>query len=127
MRERLLGARGRAACRGSEVVRLPEPLALTRTRGCALPSPTPRRAHGQQARETFEAHLRALVAEVEGRAETSALTRGRALATLALFAGSLMLSRAVVDRSLSDRILLASRRLALAGLDDPTPSREKKP
>ncbi|MEE8544390.1 MAG: hypothetical protein V3T29_01120, partial [Alphaproteobacteria bacterium] len=39
----------------------------------------------------------------------------RALATLALCAGGVMLSRAVGDGELSDRILRACRRFALAG------------
>jgi len=98
--------------------------------GCALPSLSAEVGRmGSEARRTFEEHLGDLLAEVEGRApETPALgSQDRALATLALFAGSLMLSRAVADRALSDRILLASRRLALAGLEDPTPSQEKKP
>ena len=98
--------------------------------GCALPSLSAEVARmGEGARKTFETHLRVLLAEVEGRMpETPTLApRDRALAALALFAGSLMLSRAVADRSLSDRILLASRRLAMAGLEDPVPSEEKKP
>ncbi len=98
--------------------------------GCALPSLSAEVGRmGESARRTFEEHLRDLLAEVEGRApETPALgARDRALATLSLFAGSLMLSRAVADRALSDRILLASRRLALAGFEDTTPSQEKKP
>jgi TetR/AcrR family transcriptional repressor of nem operon len=97
--------------------------------GCALPALGAEVGRmGDEARATFEAHLRALLAEVEERApESPALgVQDRALATLALFAGSLMLSRAVSNRTLSDRILLASRRLALAGLDEESPSRSEK-
>jgi len=98
--------------------------------GCALPALGAEVGRmGGEARETFEAHLRDLIAEVKDKAPASATLdpRDRALATLALFAGSLMLSRAVADRALADRILLASRRLALAGLEEEPPFREKKP
>ena len=46
--------------------------------------------------------------------ESSGLSReDRALATAALFAGGILLSRAVADRELSDRILMACRRFAV--------------
>jgi TetR/AcrR family transcriptional repressor of nem operon len=114
-----------------EIGALPEPRAPGRSRGgCARSSLGAEVGRmGEDARRTFEAHLRDLIAEVGDRAPASTTLgpRDRALATRALFAGSLMLSRAIADRALSDRILLASRRLALAGLEEVPPSTEKKP
>jgi TetR/AcrR family transcriptional repressor of nem operon len=70
-------------------------------------------------RQTFEHHLRLLVAELEAKMpERHNLTaQERALATAALFVGGLSLSRAVEDRELSDQILRACRRLAIPELE----------
>jgi hypothetical protein len=69
---------------------------------------------GDLARETFEAHLRDLVAQLEARMPaTLGSPRGRALPKIALFVGGVMLARAVKDRKLSGRILRACRLLAI--------------
>ena len=84
--------------------------------GCPLPALTADvfRADGV-AREEFEAHLRGLLTELEGNMPTNlGSARDRALATIALCVGGLMLARAVKDRALSNRILRACRRLAVA-------------
>jgi hypothetical protein len=80
-----------------------------------MPALTPEVARaGARARETFEAHLRDLVAEFEARMpRTSGPPHDRALATIALFVGGVMLARAVKDRKLSGRILRACRFLAI--------------
>ena len=92
--------------------------------GCVLPTLTAEIARQDpESRRAFEGHIRDLVAEIERKlpASPGLEPADRALAVTALFAGGLMLSRAVPDRALSDRILLACRRLALAELDDPNP------
>ncbi|MBI3629920.1 MAG: TetR/AcrR family transcriptional regulator [Candidatus Rokubacteria bacterium] len=83
--------------------------------GCPMPALTPEVARaGALARETFEAHLRDLVAEFEARMpRTLGPPRDRSLATIALFVGGVMLARAVKDRKLSGRILRACRLLAI--------------
>jgi hypothetical protein len=80
-----------------------------------MPVLTPEVARaGARARQTFEAHLRDLVAEFEARMpRTLGPPRDRALATIALFVGGVMLARAVKDRKLSGRILRACRLLAI--------------
>lgn len=84
--------------------------------GCSLPSLTVEVARqSDQAREVFESHLRTLVAEVADKipAAPELSPEDRALATLALMAGGIVLARAVKDQTLSDRILRACRRLAV--------------
>ncbi len=84
--------------------------------GCPLPAlagevsregPLPRRA--------LEEYLRGLVAEIAPRTPASPglAPEERVLATVALLTGALMLSRAVEDRKLSDRILSVARRYAV--------------
>ena len=76
-----------------------------------------------ELRRCFERGLAALADEIAneiaarpGAPESAgASPEERALATLALCAGGVMLSRAVGDGELSDRILRACRRFALAG------------
>lgn len=66
------------------------------------------------ARQTFETHFRRLVAEFEEKLpETFGSAHDRALATIALFVGGVMLARAVKDPKLSGRILRACRLLAV--------------
>ena len=83
--------------------------------GCPMPALTPEVGRaGDLARETFETHLRDLVTELEARMPTTlGPPRDRALATVALFVGGVMLARAVKDRKLSGRILRACRVLAI--------------
>lgn len=85
-------------------------------RGCVLPAlaaEAPRL--GNRAREALEAYLTRIADALEGKAAglPGLPPRDRVLATIALCAGGLMLARAVRDEELSDRILLACRRLAL--------------
>jgi len=112
---------------GLEGLRQPERLAavvgryLSRTHrdrpadGCALPALASEVARqGSGPRRALEAQLRGLATSLAAHTRTQGgLSReDRALATLGLLAGGLMLSRAVEDRELSDRILRACRRLA---------------
>lgn len=98
--------------------------------GCPLPALGGELARADaELRARFERGLAALADEIaapqdeDEDAEASegagagpgASLEERALATLALCAGGVMLSRAVGDGELSDRILRACRRFALAG------------
>lgn len=96
--------------------------------GCPLPALGGELARADpELKRRFERGLAALAEEIaapqdedgapqpEGATEgAGALAEERALATLALCAGGVMLSRAVGDGELSDRILRACRRFALA-------------
>ena len=70
---------------------------------------------GREPRKTFERRMRDTASAIAPHMPaTKALNaEDRALATLALFTGGIMLARAVEDRDLSDRILAACRRLAV--------------
>ena len=83
--------------------------------GCivaALLTELPRQS--PEVREAFERGLKEVVDRVASRVPPSATlsSHDRTLATLALFAGGITLSRAVNDPVLSNRILSACRRLA---------------
>jgi TetR/AcrR family transcriptional repressor of nem operon len=67
-----------------------------------------------EVRLAFEQGLQEVIARVSPRVPASATQNAhdRTVATLALFAGGIMLSRAVEDPALSNRILAACRRLA---------------
>jgi TetR/AcrR family transcriptional repressor of nem operon len=85
--------------------------------GCPLPALGGEMARADpELKECFERGLRALAADLaaEPAADSGASAQEHALATLALCAGGVMLSRAVSDAALSDRILRACRRFALA-------------
>ena len=91
-------------------------------KGCPLPALGGELARADpELRARFERGLAALADEIvapQDEDATADATEGaseRALATLALCAGGVMLSRAVGDGELSDRILRACRRFALAG------------
>ncbi len=83
--------------------------------GCPMPALTPDVARaGAVAQETFETHLRDIVEEFAARMpSTFGSPRDRALATIALLVGGVMLARAVKDRKLSGQILRACRVLAI--------------
>ncbi|MFQ5960582.1 MAG: TetR/AcrR family transcriptional regulator [Candidatus Methylomirabilales bacterium] len=83
--------------------------------GCPMPALTADVSRaGADARETFETHFRQLVAEFEEKMPADlGSARDRALATMALFVGGVMLARAVKDRKLSGRILRACRLLGV--------------
>ncbi len=90
--------------------------------GCPLPALGGEVARADpELRRRFERGLAALADEIaapqgeDADAGAGASPEERALATLALCAGGVMLSRAVGDGELSDRILRACRRFALAG------------
>lgn len=95
-------------------------------RGCPMPalgSETAR--HDDEVREAFE---RALIGtlgalEVLIPATGRLSPRERAMATIALAVGGLMISRMVSDEEFSDAILLACRRAAVAGLSPSQASR----
>jgi TetR/AcrR family transcriptional repressor of nem operon len=85
--------------------------------GCPAPSIAAEIARGApEVREAFERSLLRCLAAMQSRApERGALDpEGRALATMALYVGGILLSRAVRDPDLSDRILRSCRRLAAA-------------
>jgi TetR/AcrR family transcriptional repressor of nem operon len=84
--------------------------------GCALPALAADVARqGSRARSAFEGYLQGIVDTLKGKAPSAPGLdpEDRILATIALFAGGLMLARAVRDEALSDRILRACRRLAV--------------
>ena len=84
--------------------------------GCALPTLAADVAReGPQARRAFEDYLLGFVRRLESRTPPGPglAPADRVLATAALFAGGIMLARAVKDGALSDRILRACRRLAV--------------
>lgn len=84
--------------------------------GCALPALTAEVSRqGPRARAAFAAYVRAIAEKLKGKAPSAPGLEpaDRVLATLALFAGGLMLARAVRDEDLSGRILRACRRLAV--------------
>lgn len=92
--------------------------------GCTLPALAAEVSRqGRRAREAFEAYFQGLAAELAQKAPAlpGLPSEDRALSSLALFAGGLMLARAVRDPALSDRILRACRRLALP---EASPARE---
>ena len=66
------------------------------------------------ARKTFEVHLQRIVADVERKMPTTlGSRRNRALATIALCVGGMMLARSINDVTLSNQILAACRQLAV--------------
>ncbi len=79
--------------------------------GCAIPSLSGEIARGEpELREAFNRNVESLLAEMEGRLkDASRPARQRAIATLALWAGGLMLARAVTSPALADEILEACR------------------
>lgn len=85
--------------------------------GCSLPSlSTEVGRSGAEVREVFQAELLEMAAAFDGHLlHSDDEVRSRALATLALCAGGVMLARAVKDQTLSDEILEACQRLALSG------------
>lgn len=90
--------------------------------GCALPALTAEVSRQPaEVRAAFDEFLQEMLGELEAKmpASPDLSARDRTLGLLALFVGGLALARAVDDRTLSDRILLACRRLALAGLEPP--------
>src|SRR5262245_42127997 len=83
--------------------------------GCPAPAMAAEIARaGPETREAFERSLRRcldeMVSRVPGRAGLE--PEDRALATMSLLVGGILLSRAVAERTLSDRILMACRRMA---------------
>ncbi len=88
--------------------------------GCPLPALAADVARASEAtRARFEEGLGEYVDELVPRLEQAGAD-DRALATVALLVGGVLLSRAVAGEELSNRILRSCRRLAVAGLDDPS-------
>jgi TetR/AcrR family transcriptional repressor of nem operon len=80
--------------------------------GCALPATITEAAQADEAvRDEVTRELDELAGELEAKA---GLSRARALSTLALFVGGIILSRAVPGTRLSDELLEACREAALA-------------
>lgn len=87
--------------------------------GCAMAALASELARQDAAtRAAFERGFRATIAALEPAMPESGgmAPRERALATMALALGGLLLARMVADRELSDTILLACRRAALKAL-----------
>ena len=87
--------------------------------GCAMAALASELARQDAAtRATFERGFRATIAALEAAMPEAGgmAPRERALATMALALGGLLLARMVADRELSDSILLACRRAALKAL-----------
>lgn len=87
--------------------------------GCALPALAPELARqSEETKAGFERLFRQIVDDFEPhlpeRSGSQLTRRDRALALAALLVGGLTLSRAVKSKELSDRILLACRRFAVA-------------
>lgn len=85
--------------------------------GCVLPALSAEVARQDSCtRDVFEEHLHQIIAEVSDKIppgpHPQMSAEDRALATIALGAGALLLSRAVNDQVLADRILMAARRMA---------------
>jgi len=90
--------------------------------GCPLPTLGSEIAReGEEPRRALQSYLQQIVAELAPRtpAAPGLDPEDRVLATAALFAGALMLARAVPDEALSDRILRVARRLALPETAEP--------
>jgi TetR/AcrR family transcriptional repressor of nem operon len=84
--------------------------------GCSLPALAGEIAReGRGPRRALEGYLKQLVAELAPRTPPAPGLdpEDRVLATLGLLVGALLLSRAVADEELSDRLLRAARRLAV--------------
>jgi TetR/AcrR family transcriptional regulator, transcriptional repressor for nem operon len=84
--------------------------------GCSLPALAGEIAReGRGPRRALQGYLQELVAELAPRtpAAPGLEPEERVLATLGLLVGTLLLSRAVEDPELSDRLLRAARRLAV--------------
>jgi TetR/AcrR family transcriptional repressor of nem operon len=83
--------------------------------GCPLPALTPDVARASEAtRDVYEQKLEGFIKRVEALLpETSAAARDRALAIIVQCVGGVMLSRAVNDEALSNRILKSCREAAM--------------
>ena len=84
--------------------------------GCSLPALAAEIGReGRRPRKALQGYLEQLVAELAPRTPPApGLTaEDRVLATLGLMVGALLLSRAVEDEALSERLLRAARRLAV--------------
>lgn len=95
--------------------------------GCPMPALIGEVARaGAVPRQSFEAHLREMIAALEAKMPPGQRLdpHDRTLATLALCVGGLSLARAVNDRELGDRILMACRAMALPELAEDRVSQE---
>jgi TetR/AcrR family transcriptional repressor of nem operon len=84
--------------------------------GCSLPALAAEIGReGRRPRRALQGYLQQLVAELAPRTPPAPGLdpEDRLLATLGLMVGTLLLSRAVDDEALSDRLLRAARRLAV--------------
>lgn len=81
--------------------------------GCAVAAMAPDATrHGKKVRRAFSAHIEAMI-DYFGAGSPGATDEARreqAIATISTMVGAIVLSRAVEDRALSDRILLTARR-----------------
>ena len=84
-------------------------------RGCPMPPLAAEVARiGGKPGAVFERHLRRVIDSIAGQFDAKSPDRARAISTMALCLGGLMLSRAVKNDELSEEVLQACRTLANA-------------
>jgi TetR/AcrR family transcriptional regulator, transcriptional repressor for nem operon len=84
--------------------------------GCPMPALTAEVSRsGGASRGVYEQHLRDVVDTVAQQCNPAAPDRDRAISSIALSVGGLMLARAVKDRRFSEEILRACREAVLEG------------
>jgi TetR/AcrR family transcriptional regulator, transcriptional repressor for nem operon len=84
--------------------------------GCPMPALTAEVSRsGGTARAVYEQHLRDVVDTVAQQCNPAAPDRDRAISSIALSVGGLMLARAVKDRRFSEEILRACREAVVQG------------
>jgi TetR/AcrR family transcriptional repressor of nem operon len=104
------GLKGRAWIRAFASFYLSKEHRDAAERGCPMPALAAEVARmGAKTRAVFEHHVRRVFDSVAQQFDAATPDRERAIATLALCLGGLMLARAVKDRGLSDEILRACR------------------
>jgi len=88
--------------------------------GCPMPALAADVARvGGRSREMFEQHLRRVIDFIAEQFDERHPDRKRAIATIAMLAGAVLLARAVNDEAFSQEILDASQEAAIATMDGP--------
>jgi TetR/AcrR family transcriptional repressor of nem operon len=87
-------------------------------RGCPMPALAAEVARvGGRSREVFAQHLRRVIDFVAKQFDEQHPDRKRAISTTAMFAGAVLLARAVGDETLSDEILSACKETATEAIE----------
>jgi len=88
-------------------------------RGCPMPALAAEVARvGGRSREVFEQHLRRVFDFIAQQFDQPHADRTQAISTTAMFAGAVLLARAVSDETFSQEILNACREAAMAAIDE---------